>query len=330
MYSVCKRLQLSLLLTLVSIPGLAQEEGRYADRGSEHVIINDSLHYRIEFREYPELGEKSGLKKWKYFEFDCAQRLGSVVRKVRITSGWGMRVIDEEMDSARGIKYQYTYISPYRNLEDKSKKYLDKLKVLTNPTELLEIQEIKEILSLNVRHLSRIEYYMNDSLLVSRFEFHGNKLSQVDSARYDHGRLVYTKNEFGSVHHFRYDFDSTGMVRVAYDSGDHDKTVTKYHHGRPLEKIYMTRYGEITGRLRTTYSGDTLTIEAYFDPRGALEGPRRMHLRKWNAQMNAKTYSLNGLERYAVYYDEKGRVIKETWKGGVGEYTRTYRYLSGR
>ncbi len=332
------RLQFTLLLALVPILGLAQKEDRYSHQpGTEQVIINDSLRYRIEFREYfrncSEPGEYTGRKN-RYFEFDCAERLGSGVRKVRITSGWGIRVVDEEIDSAKGIKYEYTYVSPFWNLENKPKKYFDKLKALTNPSELLEIREVRKILALNQRYHSQTEYYVNDSLLVSRVEIKNNKPRQVDSARYDQGRLVYSKKVLGeiaiSTHHYRYDFDSTGTVIVAYDSGDHEKTATKYHQARPHVTVYMKPWGEIEGRTRTTYSGDTLSIVESFSERDSLLG-RMIHLRKGSEQKGVKTYSLNGSERYAEYFDEKGRVIKEVWKIWCdGEYTRTYSYFSGR
>jgi len=243
-----------------------------------------------------------------------------------------MRVIDEEMDSTKGIKYEYTYVAPFNNLEDKARKYIDKLKVMTNPMELLEIPEIKGILDYNKRYNSKIEYYDNHSRLVSQIEIKNDKVAQVDSARYEQGRLVYSKNWVGTTHHIRYDLDSIGNVRTVYDSVGYEQTITKFQEGRPIETIYMTR-GEIRERLRTTYSGDTLTIKAYYDPRGAIMGPRRMHIRKWNAKKNVKTYCVDGSIRYVMYFDEKKRLIKEVWRvQSLDEVysTRTYQYLSGR
>lgn len=324
----------AFLLTLVSIPVFAQVKEWYSSiYVLEQVIIDDSLHYRIEFRAFPDLGKSTGLGQWKYFEFDCIERLGPVVRKVRITSGWGMRVMDEKMDSARGIKYQYTHLSPSGNLENKSKKYFDQLKALTHPRQLLEIKEIKEILAANKQYPTQVEYFVEDTLLVSRVTIEGNQLKQVDSARYEGGRRVYSKQtigEFDIAHYFRYDLDSAGRIKAMCDSTEFEKSITRYRQGKPIEKANMTASGEIKERTRTTYSGDTLSIEAYYSGQGALLG-RNVHRRRWNAQRNIYSYSLNGTEVYTKYFNERGRLVREVWKVRDGrESIRTHRYLSDK
>jgi hypothetical protein len=321
----------SFLLGLVSTIGFAQVEEWYSrNHVLEQVIINDSLRYRIEFREYPEMGKNTGLGQWKYFEFDCVERLGPVVRKVRITSGWGMRVRDEEMDSARGIKYEYTYVAPFRNLENASKKYFEKLKGLKHPSELLEIREIKEILATNQRYQTQIEYYMDDSLLVSRVQLEDGKLKQVDSARYEGGRRVYSKGEYSSAHYFRYDLDSAGSIKAIYDSTEHEKSITRYRYGQPIETANLNASGEIKERKRTTYSGDTLAIVSYYNSKGGFQG-KTMRLRKWNSQMNVYSYSVDGSLLYEKHFDEMGRLIREVWKvRGGGESIRVYMYLSDK
>ncbi len=324
----------AIFLTLVSTFGFAQVEEHVSYYSSnqvlEHVIIDDSLHYRIEFREYPDMGKKAGPGKWKYFEFDCAERLGPVVRKVRITSGWGMRVRDEEMDSAKRIKYEYTYLNPSGNLENRSKKYFDKLISLTHPGQLLEILEIKEILAANQRRPTQVEYYLGDSLLVSRVEVEDGKRKQVDSASYEGGRLAYMKGEYGSAHYFRYDLDSAGKIDAMYDSTQYEKSITRYRLGKPILTTYMTAWGEVKGRERTTYSGDTLTTEAYYSAGGALLGST-LHRRRWNARRSAYSYSLNGTEVYTKQFDKKGRVVREIWRLWDGrESIRTHMYLSDK
>jgi hypothetical protein len=244
-----------------------------------------------------------------------------------------MRVRDEEMDSAKGIKFEYTYLALNENLENRSKKYFDKLKALTHPGQLLEIHEIKEILAVNIRYPTQVEYYVGDSLLVSRVTKEGDKQKQVDSLRYEGGRKVYSKQTIagaGTAHYFRYDLDSAGRIEAMYDSTQYKKSMTRYRLGKPIELAYMTASGEVDQRTRITYSGDTLSTEAYYSGQGALLG-RNVYRRKWNAQGNVYSYSFNGVEMYTKQFDEKGRLVREVWKLWDGrESIRTYRYISDK